>query len=79
MAELTFGDYQARVDVIREATYQIDKLVEALLNAALSPEMIEIEWLVRGVAPRLHQLNNAIMSATNIDETIDHARSDLTS
>lgn len=78
MAELTIGDYQARAEVITEAAYQIDKLVEALQRAALSPEMIELEWLVRGVAPRLQQLNGAIMRCTDDSESVDSIREVLT-
>jgi hypothetical protein len=78
MAELTVTDYQARAEVINEATYQIDKLVEALQRAALSPEVIEIEWLVRGIAPRLQQLNGAIMRCTASEESVESIREVLT-
>ena len=77
MAELTVTDYQARAEVINEATYQIDKLVEALQRAALSPEVIEIEWLVRGIAPRLQQLNGAIMRCTTSEESVESIRETL--
>lgn len=78
MAELTVTDYQARAEVINEAAYQIDKLVEALQRAALSPEVIEIEWLVRGIAPRLQQLNGAIMRCTASEESVESIREVLT-
>lgn len=79
MAELTARDYQARAEVITEAAYQIDKLVEALQRAAIAPDMIEIDWLVRGIAPRLQQLNGAIMRATDADESVDSIRETLVS
>ena len=79
MAELTVTDYQARAEVINEAAYQIDKLVEALQRAAISPEVIEIEWLVRGIAPRLQQLNGAIMLATTESESVESIREVLVS
>ncbi len=78
MAELTVTDYQARAEVINECAYQIDKLVEALQRAALSPEVIEIEWLVRGIAPRLQQLNGAIMRCTASEESVESIREVLT-
>lgn len=78
MAELTVTDYQARAEVINEAAYQIDKLVEALQRAAISPEVIEIEWLVRGIAPRLQQLNGAIMRCTTSEESVENIREVLT-
>lgn len=78
MAELNISDYLARVEVINEATYQIDKLVEALQRAAITPEVIEIEWLVRGIAPRLQQLNGAIMRCTSSEESVESIREVLT-
>ena len=77
MAELTVTDYQARAEVINEAAYQIDKLVEALQRAAITPGVIEIDWLVRGIAPRLHQLNGAIMRCTDGVEPVDSIRETL--
>ncbi len=77
MAELTLTDYQDRAKVITEAAYQIDKLVEALQLAARSPGMKEIEWLIRGVAPRLMQLNGAIMRCTNSEESLEDIRGNL--
>lgn len=78
MAELTVKDYQARAEVITEAAYQVDKLVEALQRAAIAPDMIEIDWLVRGIAPRLQQLNGAIMRCTNSEESVEEIREVLT-
>ncbi len=79
MAELTISDYQERAELINEAAYQIDKLVEALQRASLDPDMIEIEWLVRGIAPRLQQLNGAIMLATTESESVESIREVLVS
>jgi len=78
MAELTVTDYQDRAEVITEAAYQIDKLVEALQRAAITPGVIEIDWLVRGVAPRLQQLNGAIMRCTGSEESVESIREVLT-
>lgn len=79
MAELTISDYQDRAEVITQCAYQVDKLVEALQRAALAPETIEIEWLVRGIAPRLQQLNGAIMRCTNSEESVEEIRETLVS
>jgi hypothetical protein len=77
MAELTLTDYQDRASVITEAAYQVDKLIEVLQLAARSPGVTELEWLIRAIAPRLMQLNGAIMRCTDSEDSVEDIRGNL--
>ncbi len=57
----------ARIDVVRDSTYQIAALLDCLRAAAFKPAQspIDLQALVQGLAPRLMELNGNVMGAVD--------------
>ncbi len=71
MDDFNANDIEARRCVILEATYQVDKLLDALLLATHAKSLDGIEFLIRGMVPRLHHLNGVVMRSLNDSETVE--------
>lgn len=68
MPTQTMPELEARLDVISNASYQTEKMLEALSEAAFNTTKHEgIEFLVQGMIPRLAEINSIIMSAAGDD------------
>lgn len=79
MTEVNVNDYDSRRAVLHEATYQIDKLLEALQSAAHAEDTDGIEFLIRGMTPRLQQLNCVVMRAFDEADSVESMREVLVS
>ena len=66
MAERTVNDLNnpERRDLTVQATYQVEQMLEVLLKAARNDQYPEpLPYLLRGMVPRLLELNSVVMSA----------------
>jgi hypothetical protein len=79
MADLNTSDIEARRCVILEATYQAEKLLDAMQLAARAKDLDGLEFLIRGVVPRLHHLNGVVMRSLNDSETLESLQEGLDS
>lgn len=64
-----FGNGSGLVSLCLGATYQIDALSQALLNAAYVPDIDELPYLTQGIVARIKDLNAIIMTALGDDGT----------
>ena len=57
----------ARIDAVRDSTYQIAALLDCLRAAAFKANQstIDLQALVQGLAPRLMELNGNVMAAVD--------------
>lgn len=70
MTNPTVDQHDARMHVICQASYQVEKILDVLqtaATAALKGEKEGLEYLILGLTPRLQQLNSVIMSGANDD------------
>lgn len=70
MARPVIGEPQRR-DIIFQCTYQIGKMLIALMDAAERGDRHDnITSLIQGMVPRLYQLNGVVMDAADDRESV---------
>lgn len=52
-----------RLELVAQATYQVEGLLNALLKSAKDTDSDELRFLIQGMVPRLLTINSVVMSA----------------